>query len=189
MTTAGQPQNNNGQIEINNNNGNALDLDENNDNDQDSFSVSDEEENTSEYGHSPPGGPSAISNYPNQMTGSSAEAEDNRNNNTSHPNNETVPPSLVSSMESEDNILNNNDVLVDRSEADEDTSSAYYNALGDSTASTHGVIMVQKDSNDNQVDVRQQVQVKWMNYVCVWMCSVVGCVEGGEDLGSVVSSR
>lgn len=128
-----------------NNNSNSLNAENNND------SVSDEE-NTSEYGHSPPVEPSAIHSYPQLLS-----AADNCINNNQ---NETVPPSLVSSIDS-DNILNNNtsstNDVPDRSDVDDDTSGAYYNALAD-TSSISGP--VQRDSNDNHVQGVRQVQVK-----------------------------
>lgn len=149
MTTTGaHGQSPSNQNEINNNS-NSMNVENNND--QDSCSVSDEE-NTSEYGQSPP---VEVDQFPQ---------EDNRRTT------DKGTASLVSSMES-DNILNNNNnntnittnELPDRSDVDDDTSGAYYNALTDSTGMIGSGTGLQRDTNDNEVgaEVRpQQVQVK-----------------------------
>lgn len=134
----GQPQCSPTEI---NNNSSALNVENNND--RDSFSCASDEENTSEYGQSPPVElSSAMPKYP-----SSDQQLTNRLNN----NTDQIPSSLVSSTES-DNILNNNNTdAPDATRSDDDTSGAYY--MADST----GSLQIQRDDNDNQV---QQVHVQ-----------------------------
>lgn len=135
----GQPQSSPTEI---NNNSSALNIENNND--RDTFSCASDEENTSEYGQSPPVElSSAMPKYP-----SSDQQLTNRLNN----NTDQIPSSLVSSTESE-NILNNNNNTdaPDATRSDDDTSGAYY--MADST----GSLQIQRDDNDNQV---QQVHVK-----------------------------